>query len=359
MFGSTARELLFLKFEWKRRRIMKRSMCWTLVLCSCLVSVGGAQVVTGSGTASTIPHFTSTSSIGDSPMFELNGNIGIGERNPRARLEVRDYRDVDANGSEPYAIRAAVNCTLPNGCAAVRGDANANSVGALGVYGSNFGPGGGGVVGATSGTGFTWGVRGETVGENPFAYAVFGITHGTGGSVGLFISRAHADLLRGVVGSPDTTVFRVDGTGRVFANGGFRPFGADFAEAMVVSGERSRYEPGDLLALDASGRRRLALSVTPYSTLVAGVYSTNPAVLGSDHRIGDASSSNEVPLAIVGIVPCKVTAENGPIAVGDLLVASSTPGRAMRGTDHARMLGAVVGKALEPLNNGAGVIQVL
>jgi len=32
---------------------------------------------------------------------------------------------------------------------------------------------------------------------------------------------------------------------------------------------------------------------------------------------------------------------------GDLLVASSTPGHAMRGTDRTRMLGAVVGKALE------------
>jgi len=31
----------------------------------------------------------------------------------------------------------------------------------------------------------------------------------------------------------------------------------------------------------------------------------------------------------------------------------------MRGTDHNRMLGAVVGKALELLSLGTGVIQVL
>ncbi|HVH30497.1 MAG TPA: hypothetical protein VNA31_02370 [bacterium] len=68
---------------------------------------------------------------------------------------------------------------------------------------------------------------------------------------------------------------------------------------------------------------------------------------------------NEVPLAVVGIVPCKVTVENGSIAAGDLLVTSSMPGRAMKGTDRARMLGAVVGKALEPLANGTGIIQVL
>jgi hypothetical protein len=31
----------------------------------------------------------------------------------------------------------------------------------------------------------------------------------------------------------------------------------------------------------------------------------------------------------------------------------------MKGTDRARMLGAVVGKALEPLSEGKGTIQVL
>jgi hypothetical protein len=68
---------------------------------------------------------------------------------------------------------------------------------------------------------------------------------------------------------------------------------------------------------------------------------------------------SEVPLAIIGIVPCKVSAENGPIQPGDLLVSASTPGHAMKGTDRSKMLGAVVGKALEPLRQGKGTIQVL
>jgi hypothetical protein len=200
------------------------------------------------------------------------------------------------------------------------------------------------------------GIAGATSGNSN---GVQGLALSANGAAGHFINSAFGTILLGSAGPSAAPVFRVDGKGSVFADGGFRPFGADFAEAMVVSGQRSRYEPGDLLALDTSGHRRLALAGTPYSTLVAGVYSTNPGVLGSQHRIDDVSSSNEVPLAIVGIVPCKVTAENGPISVGDLLVASSIPGRAMRGTDRARMLGAVVGKALEPLKNGAGVIQVL
>jgi hypothetical protein len=49
---------------------------------------------------------------------------------------------------------------------------------------------------------------------------------------------------------------------------------------------------------------------------------------------------------VIGIVPCKVTTENGSISREDLLVASSRPGYAMKGTDRRRMLGAVFGKAL-------------
>lgn len=70
-------------------------------------------------------------------------------------------------------------------------------------------------------------------------------------------------------------------------------------------------------------------------------------------------SAQEIPLAMVGIVPCHVSAENGPIRRGDLLVTSSTPGYAMRGTDRTLMVGAVVGKALQNLDTGAGVIEIL
>jgi hypothetical protein len=40
-------------------------------------------------------------------------------------------------------------------------------------------------------------------------------------------------------------------------------------------------------------------------------------------------------------------------------VTSSVAGYAMKGTDRARMLGAVVGKAMQPMQSGEGVIEVL
>ena len=64
-------------------------------------------------------------------------------------------------------------------------------------------------------------------------------------------------------------------------------------------------------------------------------------------------------MAMIGIVPTKVSAENGPIKRGDLLVTSSIPGYAMKGTDHSRMLGAVIGKALGNLDSRTGVTEAV
>jgi len=170
---------------------------------------------------------------------------------------------------------------------------------------------------------------------------------------------AGGNILIGQVGIDfaATDVFRVDTTGKGFFNGGTQVGGADFAESIAIVKEQIQSEPGDLLVVDTAGLRRLRLANEPYSTLVAGIYSTKPGVLARPQSMDQ--TINQVPLAIVGIVPCKVSAENGAILPGDLLVSSSTPGRAMKGTDRAQMLGAVVGKALEPLRQGNGVIEVL
>ncbi len=256
------------------------------------------------------------------------------------------------------------------GTAGIRSWASSFSGSTIGVDGEAFSPNGTGVLGQ----GGQNGVVGATSSTNTFAVGVFGVSHATsgGGSVGvfgqawskdatagLFANVAAGNIIVGGVGQPQVPMFRVDGKGTVFANGGFRPFGADFAESVAVKGGPEHYAPGDLLVIDPSGERRLSLSQTAYSTLVAGIYSTQPGVVASTHRVDEALPNNEVPLAVVGIVPCKVTAENGPIVAGDLLVTSSIVGHAMKGTDRSHMLGAVVGKALEPLREGTGLIQVL
>jgi hypothetical protein len=61
---------------------------------------------------------------------------------------------------------------------------------------------------------------------------------------------------------------------------------------------------------------------------VVHIFSTKPGLLGTNRKVDESTPQNEVPLAVVGIVPCKVTAENGAIRIGDLLVTSSTTGHA-------------------------------
>lgn len=346
---------------------MRRSLFCTLVLGLCLVSVGQAQTVTGSGTAGNIAKFTGSSTIANSAVVEDNGNVGIGTQTPLYPFDV-----FAGFGHSPFRGPRSIEGELQDnsdGAVAIEGLSSATSGASTGVSGVSFSPSGNGVIGngglngvrgqtATT-TGFVTGVSGVSLGTSGPGVGVFGQAWSGHGVAGLFANVAGGDIIVGGIGQPSTNVFRVDGRGTVFADGGFRPFGADFAESVAVKGGRDHYAPGDLLVIDPSGERRLALAETPYSTLVAGIYSTKPGVVASQHRMDDPALGSEVPLAVVGIVPCKVTAENGPVAVGDLLVTSSTPGHAMKGTDRGRMLGAVVGKALEPLEKGTGVIQVL
>ena len=62
-------------------------------------------------------------------------------------------------------------------------------------------------------------------------------------------------------------------------------------------------------------------------------------------------------VAMAGRVPVKVDASYGAIQIGDALVASATPGRAMRSDNPAPL--TVVGKALEPFAAGQGTIMMM
>jgi hypothetical protein len=151
---------------------------------------------------------------------------------------------------------------------------------------------------------------------------------------------------------------RIDNGGNVHASGAFYPNGSNYSEAVRVVGDVHDYAAGDVLAIDTNSESRFVLTSTPYSTRVAGIYSTKPGVLGSSHAM-DATMEKEVPLAVHGIVPCKVSGENGSIRPGDLLVSAATPGYAMKGTDREKMQSAVVGKALGALSQAKGIVPVL
>ena len=135
--------------------------------------------------------------------------------------------------------------------------------------------------------------------------------------------------------------------------------GGDYAESVDVTGDKSGYEPGDVIVLDPESPGHFLLSSEPYSLLVAGIYSTKPGYVGRRQKGDPKLAKAEIPMAMIGIVPTKATTENGPIKIGDQLVTSSRPGYVMKGTDRTQMNGSVVGKAMGALKSGAGVIEVL
>jgi subtilisin family serine protease len=163
-------------------------------------------------------------------------------------------------------------------------------------------------------------------------------------------------------------IFRVERTtGNVYAAGSFNPGGADVAEYILAS---EPLEPGDVVELDPHNPKHYRKVREPYSPWVAGVISTAPGfVLGAKHLSlalsvngegrGEVEPGERPLLALLGRVPVKATTENGPIRPGDLLTSASKPGYAMRCVDVTQCEGAIIGKALEALDESEGVILVL
>jgi hypothetical protein len=182
---------------------------------------------------------------------------------------------------------------------------------------------------------------------------------------------------------------------------------ADIAERIHAS---EAIEPGDLVELNPEQPKHHRKARGAYSTLVAGVISTEPGIVMGNQALStpsvpslftESSSSLKqdamlsltlsldelnqsttllsgvsvaqvVPywafldakddrpvLALVGRVPVRATTENGPIQPGDLLTSSSKPGYAMRCSEAKKCEGAIVGKALQALGQSKGMILML
>jgi len=116
-------------------------------------------------------------------------------------------------------------------------------------------------------------------------------------------------------------------------------------------------EAGDVITMDPSSKGYIRRCTVMADPLVVGIAAGPGGNCAADSRAEEVSASNRVPVSTSGIVSCKVDATYGAIREGDLLVASPTPGHAMRAENPAQ--GTVIGKALEPLPNGTGLIKVL
>lgn len=161
-------------------------------------------------------------------------------------------------------------------------------------------------------------------------------------------------LVKGL-GPGGQTVFRVTSNGVVYADGGYASAGADVAEFVPST---QSLKPGDVVEIDAEHGGEFRLASTPNSTSVAGVISTQPGLTMNSSESTKDEGGHAPRLALIGRVPVKASSENGAIRAGDLLVSSSTPGRAMRAPNNPQP-GTVIGKAMRALDRDSGEIEML
>jgi hypothetical protein len=153
--------------------------------------------------------------------------------------------------------------------------------------------------------------------------------------------------------------------------------------SIVQNTSDSDLHPGEVAAMAAAVESPAEMAGTPmvgvdraqgaYSTSVIGVVAEKwvlpdpSAPEGTKLRTGyaDASATAIKPGEYMTVATSgayravKVSAANGPIRVGDLLVAGDTAGVAMKADLKETGFGSVIGKAMANLDSGEGTIAVM
>ena len=251
---------------------------------------------------------------------QTNGNVGIGTTNPGVKLEVA------AAGGEQLRVTGPSNPYLT---ITDTGGVSAFLQAASGAHSVLFGSTTNHLVAFyTNGT--------EKMQISP------------GGNVG--------------IGTTAGSTYKLDVNGNTNVTGNITLSGTinakyqDVAE-WVPSSEQ--ITTGTVVVLDSTKSNQVISSTQAYDTRVAGVVSAQPGL-----ALGERGE-DKVLVATTGRVLVKVDASNGPIHIGDLLVTSDVRGVAMKsepvtiGNRKIHMPGTLIGKALEPLENGSGKILVL
>lgn len=173
----------------------------------------------------------------------------------------------------------------------------------------------------------------------------------TGGSEVAYVSQAGDMALSGRLYPSDRGMLQ---TSKYIYYDGSSGSGGDFMRTNASGWATGSYdfaemfpsvdalEAGDVVMFGTTNES--VLKSTGSSASLAGIVSTRPGFLAGENTAG------HFPIALAGRVPTKVSLENGPIAIGDPLTASTTKGYAMK----ANASGPIVGYALEAYSGAAG-----
>jgi len=133
--------------------------------------------------------------------------------------------------------------------------------------------------------------------------------------------------------------------------------GGDLAEPFIINGEP---QPGMAVVIDPNNPGELRLSDSANDRLVAGCISgANGLDAGVILYQELGEQEDAFPVALSGRVYCWADASYGVIQPGDLLTTSDTPGHLMAVQEYDQAHGAIVGKAMQSLETGQGLILIL
>ena len=149
---------------------------------------------------------------------------------------------------------------------------------------------------------------------------------------------------------------KIDSSGTVSVSALAIVGGSDIAEPFDVTSES--VTKGAVVVIDETRPGALKLSDRAYDTHVAGVVS-GAGGINTGISLRQEPNASATNVALTGRVYALAEASHGPIKSGDLLTTSSIPGYCMKMRDPNRGRGAVLGKAMTPLEHGKGLVLVL
>lgn len=207
---------------------------------------------------------------------------------------------------------------------------------------------------------------------NPALY----VTNATTTGIGIFsvtsssdanlvvVNKASGDILKAFSGATGgNLVFQVGNAGQVYCGDELScqslmiRGGADLAEPFAMADDA--VPAGAVVVIDPLQPGRLRLSTQAYDSKVAGIVSGAGGVQPGISMIQTEVLEGGRNVALSGRVYALVDAGIAPVAPGDLLTTSATPGHAMKAADPARRSGAILGKAMTSLEAGRGLVLVL
>jgi len=332
----------------------------------------------GVGTTTPIATFAVTGIAGATPAFEVasstnasmfrvnaNGNVGIGTNNPSTKLDI-DSGNIDITSGYQIHTEGYDQSSITMADAMVIGSyltmtlqTTNNDILLMPARNVGIGTSSPSAKLTVWGSGTTTGIAMNVV--NAASTTLFTVLDSGKVGIGTTTPSAYLDLYKSNGSGSDIMFqvststgigFKITGRGEAISDLAFNSTGADYAEYFATTD--MDLQSGEVVCVDVAVPNSVKRCRGFADNDVMGIVSTKPAIVGNRQE-NFVGNSHYAIIAMLGQIPAKVSAENGPVRPGDSLTSAKQIGYVAR----ANVGDPTVGVALETLNGGNGTINVL